>query len=441
MTEHQKKAMIISVGGTTEPIVASICACGPEFISFLASQESCAKIPECLRDAKEKSGRLASFEQTLVDDVNDLVHCYGKAEEAVQRVLAKGYPGSEVMVDYTGGTKNMTAALTLAAVSHGFSFSSVGGRERTKEGLGIVKDGSEEVRRSLNPWDIMGIEARRDIALLFNQFQFTAAQERIAGLKGKNVRFPSRYEKLGFMVEGFQLWDLFRHSEAQQRFSRARLEELAELDDIFFRQPALATLKLLPFLQKLTEDKKKNPISLCLLDLYANAERRFQEGKIDDAVLRLYRVVEMAAQARLVTAWSIDTSNVDRTRIPETVRAEYIKRYAAPDGQIKISQAAAFRLLEALGDELGRTFSQHEQKFKNIQKARNDSYLAHGFQSIGQNAFQSLREFVLTLKLFDPADLPVFPRFDVAFSGTKETVGPGPGACNVATGAIVCCGW
>ncbi len=69
-------------------------------------------------------------EITLADNVNDLLQCHEKAEEAVERVIKKGYGKEDVIVDYTGGTKNMSVAIALASITHGFSFSYVGGKER-----------------------------------------------------------------------------------------------------------------------------------------------------------------------------------------------------------------------------------------------------------------------------------------------------------------------
>jgi hypothetical protein len=56
----------------------------------------------------------------------------------------------------------MSVALALAAVAHGFCFSYVGGgKERTKNGVGIVINGQEQVYSCINPWDFLAVEEKK----------------------------------------------------------------------------------------------------------------------------------------------------------------------------------------------------------------------------------------------------------------------------------------
>jgi len=54
----------------------------------------------------------------------------------------------------------------------------------------------------------------------------------------------------------------------------------------------------LSFLRKLVEEEGK-PTENLLEDLLANAERRAETGRYDDALARLYRALELAAEADL----------------------------------------------------------------------------------------------------------------------------------------------
>lgn len=328
--------MIISVGGTPQPIIKSICEYKPEFISFFASQDTCELVAS-IKAEINKNGINTKSEITLADNINDLLHCHEKAEEAVERVTLKGYKKEDVIVDYTGGTKNMSVALALAAISHGFSFSYVGGKERTKEGVGIVVNGQEEIYPSVNPWDFLAIEERKKIAILFNTYQFKAAKNLTDALLEKTTKFKSLFKKIGFLIEGYYEWDLFRHQKALDVFKRAKIEEILETDDKFIKAFAKAAETNWLFLEEIVKNEKK-PSGLLILDLYANAERRFNEGKVDDAVLRLYRLVEMIAQERLFRKYGIDVSDVKEEKIPEGLKGEFIKNYKSQfDGKIKIS--------------------------------------------------------------------------------------------------------
>ncbi len=412
-SERPKRlAMVISVGGTAEPVIKSISTYKPEFTSFFVSQDTNDQVSEIKAELKNSGFRIKS-EVTITDDVNDLLHCHEKAEEAVRRVTDKRYGSDEIIIDYTGGTKNMSVALALAAITHGFSFSYVGGERRTKEGIGIVESGYEKVYHSVNPWDVLAIEERRKITVLFNQYQFKAAKKLTDALLEKNSKHRPLFRKMGLLIEGYYRWDFCRYQEAYDIFRRAKVDEWTVSDDIALRSFARSTEQLQAFLRKLVDAGRK-PTRELIMDLYANAERRYEEGKIDDAILRLYRLAEMAAQERLLNGFGIDTSNVASERIPSTLREEFKKRYATwRSGAIKLPQTAAFLLLKELGDEVGRIFDQHKLNFLDIQSSRNNSYLAHGFSSSGEGVYIKLRDFILSLGIVKADEAPRFPKMDV----------------------------
>lgn len=404
--------MIISVGGTPAPIIKSITEYRPEFVSFFASQNTCDQVSE-IKKGINGAGHTIKNEITLVDDINDLCHCFSKAEEAVKRVRSKGFNNEEVIVDYTGGTKNMSVSLALSAVTHGFNFSYVGGTERTKDGVGIVIDGKERVCKNINPWDFLAIDERKKISFLFNTYQFKAANALVEDILGKNTKHRSIFKKLGFLIDGYYSWDIFKHGEAAGKFERARMEELLEADDERIRSFAKATIQLKPQLELLSRQQRQ-PDRLFILDIFSNAERRYEEGKTDDAVVRLYRTVEMLAQERLLNKHGIDTGNVSEEKIPQQARDEFVSKYKDKrDGKIKAPQNAAFVLLEALGDDLGKEFNKRLPQFRQIQSQRNNSYLVHGFACAQENTYSKFKEFILDLNIFKLDEVIVFPRLNI----------------------------
>lgn len=406
------KAMIISVGGTPAPIIKSIAEYRPGFVSFFVSQETFDYVQEIKKGIREANVSIKN-EVTVADDANDLYHCFNKADEAVKRVLSKGYHSDEVIVDYTGGTKNMSVALSLSAITHGFSFSYVGGTERTKDGVGIVIDGKEKICKSINPWDFLAINERKKISSLFNTYQFKAANALIEDILGKNIKQKSIFKKLGFLIDGYYSWDIFKHGEAAGKFERARMEELLDADDEKIKLFAKATLQIRPHLERLSQQQRQ-PDGLFILDIFSNAERRFEEGKTDDAIVRLYRTVEMIAQERLQSTYGIDTGDVHKEKLPQQIRDEFVGKYTdKKDGKIKAPQNAAFVLLEALGDDLGKEFNKRISQFRQIQSQRNNSYLVHGLACASENTYMKFKEFILNLNIFKTEDLIVFPRLNI----------------------------
>jgi CRISPR-associated protein (TIGR02710 family) len=412
---RKPKVLILSVGGTKEPLVTAITHHAPEFVCFLASQatvDTATAVKETVRD----NGKSVVYEAVLVDNENDLLDCYRKALDVVGRIAARGYGKDDVVVDYTGATKNMSVALALAAISRGYAFSYVGGDKRTKNGVGIVETGHERIYASVNPWDFMAVEEKRQAVLLFNTCQYKACRDLLIGLSEKATKRKTLYRKLAFVVDAFYQWDLFRHQEALDTFKRGRLEDLADDDDPKVAEFAAACRQILPYIEKIIDcsGKGKKPCRELSHDLFANAERRFAEGKIDDAILRLYRLVEMLAQERLLDAYGIDTADVRPDRIPEKIRDEFVRVYTVGiDGKIMLPQHAAYVLLAELGDDLGLSYGANESRFRGVQSARNSSYLAHGFNSSKEKTYEGLKGFVIELKAIDPQVATTFPKMDL----------------------------
>src|SRR5690606_2247321 len=91
-----------------------------------------------------------------------------------------------VVVDFTGGTKCMSAAVSLQASRWPCEFSYIGGAQRTKDGVGIVESGHERVVHQANPWDALGYRAVEEFIVLFDQRAFLAAAN-VAAVTMKRV--------------------------------------------------------------------------------------------------------------------------------------------------------------------------------------------------------------------------------------------------------------
>lgn len=134
------RALIMTVGGSLEPLAYSLCHSRPEGVCFIVSEATAGLIPQ-LRESLAVPVEWEVLE--VVDDHQDLNACLISARRALARILAHGLAPSEVLVDITGGTKVMSAAAALATHGSGCAFSYVGGTERTKNNTGIVLSGTE----------------------------------------------------------------------------------------------------------------------------------------------------------------------------------------------------------------------------------------------------------------------------------------------------------
>jgi len=104
-----KKVMILSLGGSPEPLKKSIAEHRPERLIFFASQESNAKLGEVLQIEGYKPLKI---ETEIAENPNLLYECYKAARRCVDRASRLGVPDNDILVDYTGGTKVMSAAIS-----------------------------------------------------------------------------------------------------------------------------------------------------------------------------------------------------------------------------------------------------------------------------------------------------------------------------------------
>lgn len=407
------QAMIVSLGGSPEPLIKTLSEHRPQLVCFLASQESVDLVGK-IKEAVSNTGVSFRDYKVLVEDINDLAHCYQKALACADWIAKQDVPPVEVIVDYTGGTKTMTAALVLATVSRGFRFSYVGGVRRTKGGLGVVESGSEEVRLGPNPWELFAVQERQRLTQYFNSYQFAACRALIReAIDRLSADERQRFEVLRILVEGYEAWERFKHSAGLTCLEKgmAELQKLANVRAEEFLASLTDSLGCnLEFLRRLKGERQgaQELHPLLLSDLLANARRRMEEGKFDDAAARLYRLVEMIGQIEIQRLCGAKTDNFPREEVPEALREEYEHRYRDEKGKLKLPLEATYRVLSERGNDTGQRFFQDRGRFSNLQQARNLSILAHGVTPIEEGRVRELLKFVSSLMPLQ--DEPRFPK-------------------------------
>ncbi|OEU79576.1 MAG: CRISPR-associated protein [Desulfobacterales bacterium S5133MH4] len=411
------RAMIISVGGTPDPVVTSILKHKPDFVCFFASQQSLDMIGEIKKQTKAV-GHNPSDYKVVCENAEDLLHCYAKALECAKRVRDVSSEPDDVVVDYTGGTKTMSAALALATVAHGYQFSYVGGEERTKNGLGLVVSGKEVVRLGISPWQVFAVEEKKQISLFISSFQYEAA---ISVISKTIDRLQDRQHEVwsGVMetLQGYLAWDSFDHKTALRKLSNGlkRLEmcERFGIDNQIqeYTDKVRGNFDILNDMNQKTHFfKLLHPI--LLRDIVSNARRRYQQNKYDDAVARLYRALEMAGQIAFEHATGTSTCEADPEKLPQSMREEYVHRYRSPDDKkIRIPLFATFRVLKELQNPSGVQFGKYEEILKKVLSARNGSILAHGIQPIDKETYERFASIIE--QLFLDGSLIEFPQLNL----------------------------
>ncbi|MEO0087320.1 MAG: TIGR02710 family CRISPR-associated CARF protein [candidate division WOR-3 bacterium] len=408
------KAVLISVGGSQNPIIYSLKQQKPEYIIFFASVESEKQIPQILQMLKEENYSPKKSDQIITSFAEKFDECYEIIKKELDSIIKRwGLQPQDIIVDFTGGTKAMSVALVLATIDLGCKYSYVGGTERDKEGLGVVIDGKEKILYSVNPWDELAVEERKKISILFNKARYASAIE-LLEVVCKKVSQPNFYEIMIDIAKAYDNWDRFKHSKAKDFLFKGikRFKDfLAGSQDKKLEELYKKLEENKEFLLRIVDEKDKKAL---VCDLIANAERRAKlENKYDDALARLYRAVEMIAQNRLLEKYSIKTNDVDLSKVPENLKQKFKERYLDPrDNKIKIGLKASYELLKEKKDNLGEKFW-NDKRLVELLDIRNNTILAHGTNSVEKETYEELLGHLLELAEIKINDLPQFPTFDL----------------------------
>lgn len=380
--------LVITVGGSCQPIITAIRDFQPDFVLFFASGGARGS-----RLMVDGAGSPCSGEASIVtqlelpadhyrvvelNDPDTLDICY-KTVRAELNALINQYPNCRHIADYTGGTKTMTVALGLAAVESGWELSLVRG---ARTDLVKVVDGTEMASLA-NTWEVRIQQRMEEAYTLFNQFAYSSAGELLESLLRSSPLNPDSERTIRNWVglcRGFDAWDRFDHHRAAQLLAP-------------FQSQVVPQWKLLKIL---AGQARGNGYEM-VFDLVLNAERRASRGRYDDAVARLYRALEMLAQARMSQLTPpLDSSKLDPALLPESLRAKY-EGIDSGSNLKKLGLRQDYELLADLNDPLGEVFTSMKGRVLDTLDKRNNSILAHGNSPLGQTDYKSMHTHVETL--------------------------------------------
>lgn len=406
--------LILTTGGSCEPLVKSIEKSKPDYTIFICSDDKAGPIKEAgshitvdglgkpckIRGGAANGGEdresivaqtnlgPEEYEKLLTPDADNLAQCYQVATEAILKTRER-MPGARICADYTGGTKTMSSALAMAAIDQrGIELYIVSG---PRKDLVKVSSGTEMLRQ-VDWMPIRWMRERYSLEELFKSHDYVACIELIEDLCSKP--FPSsetRKTLEGYLsiCRGFQAWEEFRHQEAYEflkPLGKVFGSELAFLSSIIDSYGKYKTQA------EAAQDKGEGcPVGMkpnlgLIYDILCNAERRIQRRQYDDAVGRIYRALELLAQTCLLYMNPpIYTSNVKIDRLPEELQPKYHQLHEQMGGDpkgLQIGLFKAYELLKDLNHPLGQIASESHSRMLNLVENRNNSIFAHGLESI-----------------------------------------------------------
>ena len=391
-----KTILLCTVGGSHEPILTSIRRTKPDFICFVCSEKDpltgrpgsgvqITGVGSVIRghpnDDKPTLPNIpaqAQLDETQYEvmsvPTDDLDGAYITIRQRI-RVLTEQYPEARFIADYTGGTKSMTAALVLAAV------------ENEKVDLKLVtgpRTNLVGVKSGMETTALAGVEAirtQRAVKQFIGAWQYFAYGEAAKGLAGIKPREPGlrqEVEMLQHLSRAFDAWDRFAH------------EQVVDIIDTYCKRIAPAHKHLLDSIRNLTTVSERQEPA-CLLDLWFNALRRAEQGRFDDAIARLYRLLEWTAQWILQVHCNIDTAAIPKDKIPTDMCIQPNRK-----GQYQAGLMNAWGLIgHWLPDsDAGRFSKQQLESLQDQITLRNHSILAHGNEPIDAQNWQKFKQWI-----------------------------------------------
>lgn len=396
-TNSRKKVLVLTVGTgdvdnveqtLLEPMLLSIRDGEWERIVLLPSHETQDAARVLTERLKEKG-----YSRTAVEILpekgqeNGADACFGHFDAVLEGLLTEGFASSEIVADFTRGTKAMSAALVLASVGRGISVLRYVHSER-RDTRGMVVSGTEkvgEIRTTL-------ATERRRLELaenLMRRGDFGAVVELLPDFSNKiavqlvSPAVQPRFAACRAAAQIYAAWDRLDYRSAVEKSERIG-SDAAKAGE-FSPTPAmdqwLKKLANRPDPSAHTEMAKYLRTLAC--DLLANAERRLHDQHFEDALLRGYRVLELVGQFRLFDQGYNSGSLPAEDEKIKTFRG-HLRKTGSQDfgvdrknGTLTASRELVARLLKHLGDP----FAQRLFRFDDQTKSRNHSVLIHGFDA------------------------------------------------------------
>ncbi len=372
--------LLVTVGGSPQPILTAIATLGPDRVIFITSANGSdqqvlgAGLPcEVRRDGQiiqrlanlPTAAKLENFnpltDLIVLANPDDLTHCYQQISRLIPTLT-----GHTLWADYTGGTKTMSLALGMAALDHQLQLTLTTSSQRPN----IQRVERDEVTARVAA---DAVYAERSLGnrlpTLLQSFDYPTACLELQSLQALDLppALRSQVAQLLRQCQAFDAWDRFDHAAAWTTLQHTPYAPgLAAVCcsraacDPSFEAPVTGTLY--PF--------------AIVIDLCLNAARRAAQGRYDDAVGRLYRATELLAQIRL-RELCFDTHQPDYSRIPEAQQAQFAP---SADGVLRLGLTRSYELLRVLGDlALWESFNTTVRPALDV---RNSSLFAHGFRPI-----------------------------------------------------------
>ncbi len=417
ISNNDHKVLVLTVGtGNAKdkenslyvPLQKSIGTDCWDRVILFPSQQTVEDANEVKRRISEISVEVRPIPNT--GDENDADASFAHFDAILGELIeSDGVFPRDITLDFTRGTKAMSAALVLAGVARSVPVLRYIEGKRGKRGN--VLAGSEVIMEVRT--EVANARQRINLAerlMIRGDFEAicTMHKEISSGLKDLPEQLSNRLNAYAYVADIYASWDRFDYGRACSLIKSGReiissagqfeptrdmeqwIKCLASLAENLERYADWAERNMEQWIKCLAshpnQDKLEeiSPYVMYLAcDLLANAERRYRDGLYEDSGVRWYRLLELIGQARLFD------QGYDSSRLPEDNPKvkEFNDRLSrksqalnkGKQGTLLASRLQVAIFLKRLGDPLSKRLLQQDNSDYVV--ARNHGLLAHGFNA------------------------------------------------------------
>ncbi len=345
---------------------------------------------QTVEDANEVKRRISEISVEVrpipnTGDENDADASFAHFDAILGELIeSDGMSPRDITLDFTRGTKAMSAALVLAGVACNvpvlrYIEGKRGKRGNVLAGNEVIKEVRTEVanaRQQINLAERLMI--RGDFEAIC-----TMHQEMSSTLNNLPEQLRSRLNAYAYVADIYASWDRFDYGRACSLIKSGReiISSAGQFEPTRYMEQWLKCLASHPNQDKFEEMSPYLMYLAC--DLLANAERRYRDGLYEDSGVRWYRLLELIGQARLFDQ-GYDSSGLpeDNPKVKEFNDRLSRKSQALNKGKkgtLLASRLQVARFLKHLGDPLSKRLLQQDNSDYVV--ARNHGLLAHGFNA------------------------------------------------------------
>jgi hypothetical protein len=411
--------LIANLGTSSEPVVKAIETAaseeGPLAIFLVYGREigtqdkaPCSMISVLDAQAKQFNALVKLYEVDEPEKFERAFTCYKGVVEEVTKLEP-----SRVIVDVTGGTKVMAAALTQAVLTKDIGaeivFEYVGGARGSNGRVNVLGD----------------MVVLRDAGIVTRERMIAVIQslhhQELARAFFLSRSLPS-FGKALFLrqaTEHFWRWDNFHYDDTAQSIDKIAIQAKVLIEDELLGKVADTLLRhkkhnanIKVGVSCLRQAKNDNKvvmsqgaydgwIAICG-DAIANARRRLDSEPID-CVLRCYRAVETTAQMAVfrlgVNPWKPDWGKLGSevcSKLLLVARLKELPKNISLNVGVKLTQILTTPFTDKLNSDM-----------ENIMGSRNNSYLEHGYDKVPREAAEAIlvKTEQVTLEIFSRSRL------------------------------------